>query len=212
MSTVYIYVLDTLADWEMGHIVAELNSGRYFKKNGQRITLKTVSYSEHPISTMGGMTIVPDCRIEDIAVDETSTLLLPGADTWSNPEHRPIIEKASELLSQGATVCAIRGATVALADFGLLDERRHTSNGPGFLEMFAPGYKGQGFYADEPSVVDGNLVTAGCTGSLLWAKQIIERMDVFRSDTLESWYAYFSTGKAEHFYALMQAASSGDEG
>lgn len=33
MFTVYIYVLDTLADWELGYVTAELNSGRFFKKD-----------------------------------------------------------------------------------------------------------------------------------------------------------------------------------
>lgn len=70
-------------------------------------------------------------------------LLLPGADTWNTPKHRAIIKKAEELLDVGATVCAICGATAALADHGLLDQRRHTSNGPGFLEMLSPGYQGQ---------------------------------------------------------------------
>jgi len=70
--------------------------------------------------------------------------------------------------------------------------------------MFAPGYKGTSFYVDEQSVADGNLITAGSTGALLWAKQIIEHLGVFQADKLESWYEYFSTGKPEHFFALMQ--------
>ena len=111
----------------------------------------------------------------------------------------------------GATVGAICGATTALANFGLLDNRRHTSNGQGFLEMFSPTYKGQNFYIDEPSVADNNLITANPTGSLLWARQIIERLGVFQSDTLEFWYEYFSTGKAESFYALMQTLPPNNE-
>jgi putative intracellular protease/amidase len=211
MFTIYVYVLDTLADWELGHVTSELNSGRFFKKGEERVSLKTVSLSKEQISTMGGMTIVPDCLIDDIVVNETSVLLLPGADTWNDPKHRAIIEKASEFLSLGAKVCAICGATAALANFGLLDKRPHTSNGPGFLEIVSPGYKGQSFYIDKPSVADNNLITAGSTGALLWAKQIIEHLDVFQSDTLESWYEFFSTGEPEHFYALMQTLPSGNE-
>ena len=30
MINVYNYVLDTLADWELGYVTAELNSGQYF--------------------------------------------------------------------------------------------------------------------------------------------------------------------------------------
>ena len=53
-----------------------------------------------------------------------------------------------------------------------------------------------------------SLITAGGTGALLWAKQIIGRLGVFRPDTLEAWYAYFSTGEAQHFFALMQTLPS----
>lgn len=208
MFTIYVYVLDTFADWELGHVISELNSGRFFKKDAQCVSLKTVSFTKEPIHTMGGLTIIPDCLIDDIIVNETSVLLLPGADTWNDPKHGAIIEKASEFLTLGATVCAICGATAALAGFGLLDNRPHTSNGPGFVEMVSPCYKGQSFYVDKPSVTDNNLITASSTGALLWAKQIIERLDVFETRTLEAWYDYFNTGKPEHSFALMQTLSS----
>ncbi len=211
MFLIYVYVLDTLADWELGYVISELNSGRFFKKGEQRVSLKTVSCSQEPIQTMGGMTVVPDCLIEDMVVSETSVLLLPGANTWNDPKHSAIIKKASEFLSTGATVCAICGATAALANFGLLDKRPHTSNGPGFLEMVSPGYKGQSYYINKPSVVDNNLITASSTGALLWAKQIIEHLGVFQSNTLESWYEYFRTGDPNHFFALMQTLPSGNE-
>ena len=211
MFTVYVYVLETLADWELGYVTSELHAGRFFKKDAECVSLKTVSYSKEPIHTMGGLTVIPDCLIDDVVVSETSVLLLPGADTWNDPKHGAIIKKASELLSIGATVGAICGATTALANFGLLDNRRHTSNGQGFLEMFSSTYKGQSFYIDEPSVADNNLITANPTGSLLWAKQIIERLGVFQSDTLEFWYEYFSTGKAESFFALMQTLPPNNE-
>lgn len=131
-------------------------------------------------------------------------LLLPGANTWDDSAHSAVIEKAGEFLSAGALVCAICGATAALANAGLLDQRRHTSNGVGYLDMVSPRYRGQSFYVDEPSVAESNLITAGSTGALLWAKQIMERLNVFRPDTLDAWYAYFSTGEAQHFFALMQ--------
>ena len=204
MFTVYVYVLDTLADWELGHVIAELNSGRFFKKDAPGVSVKTVGVSKEPVKTMGGLTIIPDCVINDIAVNEESVLLLPGANTWENPNHGAIIEKASELLSVGAMVCAICGATAALANAGLLDQKRHTSNGASYLEMVSPSYKGQGFYVEKPSVADHNLITASSTGALLWAKQIIERLKVFQPDTLDAWYTYFSTGEAQHFFALMQ--------
>ncbi len=211
MITVYVYVLDTLADWELGYVTAELNSGRFFKKDAQRLSLKTVGCSKAAVRTMGGMTIVPDCTLEEIAVQRDRVLLLPGADTWDDPKHRAVIEKAAEFLAAGATLGAICGATAALANAGLLDRRPHTSNGPGFLEMVSPGYRGQSFYVEDPAVADGSLITAGGVGALLWAKQIIARLDVFAPDTLEAWAAYFSTGEPAHFFALLQSLPSGKE-
>lgn len=211
MFTIYVYVLDTLADWELGHVISELNSGRFFRKDAPCVSVKTVSCSKEPIHTMGGLTVVPDCSIDDMIVSKTSILLLPGADTWNDPKHGAIIKKASEFLSLGATVCAICGATAALANLGLLDNRPHTSNGLGFLEMFCPDYKGQRFYVDQPSVADHNLITASSAGALLWAKQIIGHLGVFQADTLESWFDYFRTGEPEYFFALMQTLPSNSE-
>ncbi len=212
MFTVYVYVLDTLADWELGYVTAELQSGRFFQKGAQRVSLKTVGHDQTPIHTMGGMTVVPDCSVADMVVSEASVLLLPGADTWSDLKHGAILEKAGEFLACGATVCAICGATAALANVGLLNQRPHTSNGPGFLEMVSPAYQGQRFYVDQPSVADGNLITASATGALPWAKQIIERLGVFRASTLEAWHDYFRTGEPSYFFALMQTLPSCNEG
>ena len=211
MFKIYVYIFDTLADWELGYVTAELNSGRFFKKDAARVSVKIVGISKGPVKTMGGMTIVPDCVIDDIAVNDKSVLLLPGGNTWDNPKHGTIVKKAEELLSVGATVCAICGATVALANAGLLDQRPHTSNGTGFLEMTCPGYKGQSFYIDKLSVSDHNLITAGAAGALLWTRQIIEHLGVFQSDTLDFWYEFFNTGNPQFFFALMQTLSNTDK-
>ena len=211
MFKIYVYIFDTLADWELGYVTAELNSGRFFKKDAPRVSVKTVGISKEPVKTMGGLTIVPDCVIDDIAVNDKSVLLLPGGNTWDNPKHGTIVKKAEELLSVGATVCAICGATVALANAGLLDQRPHTSNGTGFLEMTCPNYKGQSFYIDKLSVSDHNLITAGAAGALLWTRQIIEHLGVFQSDTLNFWYEFFNTGDPQFFFALMQTLSNTDK-
>lgn len=205
MSVIYIYVLDTLADWEIGHVISELNSGRFFKKEAEQVSIKYVGYAKLPIKTMGGLTIVPDCEIEEVEMKESSILILPGADTWNDCKHTAIIDKAKQLLGIGATVCAICGATTALAKSGILDDRPHTSNGAGFLEMFVPEYHGQSYYVDCLSAADDNLITAGATGTLLWTKQIIERMNVFEKEALDAWYEYFRTGESQYFFKLMQA-------
>ena len=69
---------------------------------------------------------------------------------------------------------------------------------------------GDTVYAGQDGFLVNYLITASGTGALLWAKQIIERLGVFRADTLEAWHAYFSSGEARHFFALMQSLPERD--
>ena len=71
--------------------------------------------------------------------------------------------------------------------------------------MFCPEYKGTDNYIDKPAVRDGNLITAAATGALDMTRLILEFLDVFGAATLEHWYAYFSTGNANEFFAMMQS-------
>ncbi len=205
MATVYVYVMDTMADWEASYVMAELKSGRFFKKDAGEVELKTVSFSEKAVQSMGGLKITPDLTVDQIESRKENMLILPGSDKWNEPEHLEIQKKAQEFLSDGAAVAAICGATVALAGLGVLDERAHTSNGEGFLNMFCPNYKGEKHYVNSPSVRDGNLITAGATGGIMMAKLILEYLDVFRKDTLEYWYSYFTTGDPMAFFSMMQS-------
>ncbi|OWA34047.1 glutamine amidotransferase [Saccharibacillus sp. O16] len=203
MKYAYVYVLDTMADWELGWVTAQLNSGQYFKTPGSRLPVQTVGASSDPITTMGGMKILPDLTAEEMTLDTSAILLLPGANTWQDAKHLPILTKAKELLGAGSPVAAICGATAALANHGILDHRPHTSNGPGYLEWSCPAYQGSTHYRDEQVVTDGSLITAGSAGGLLLAREVLALLDVFREETLEAWYQYFSTGDASHFHALM---------
>ena len=94
MFTVYVYVLDMLADWEIGHVTAELHSRRFFKKDAPQVAVKTVGISREPVKTMGGLTVIPDGILDDVEIAETNVLLLPGADTWNDPKQTAVIEKA----------------------------------------------------------------------------------------------------------------------
>ncbi|WP_282799116.1 DJ-1/PfpI family protein [Lactococcus lactis] len=116
---------------------------------------------------MGGIRTIPDCLVQDIEINDNTVLLLPGVDIWAKDQHRVIIEKASILLSIGGVVGAICGATIALASFGLLDNRLHTSNDLTFLEMFSLSYNGKNYYRNENSVSNNNLITAGSSGALM---------------------------------------------
>lgn len=202
---VYVYVQDTWSDWEVGYVMAELNSGRFFKNKNEQFVVKTVGLTKDPITTMGGVSITPDLTLRAVTVESSAMLILVGGDTWQDPKHQPVVEKAKMLLDAGANVAAICGATSALAEAGLFDHRPHTSNGLQYLKMVAPHYQGDKYYKEDRAVSDGNLITASSAGPLQFARYILERLDVFSEEALEAWYNYFDTGEAKHFFALMSA-------
>ena len=50
-STAHLAIYNTLADWEVGHLLAELRTGRF---TGTPWNIVTVAESREPITTMGG--------------------------------------------------------------------------------------------------------------------------------------------------------------
>ena len=123
MTTVYVYVMNTMADWEISYCLAELNSKRFFRKNAGEILVKTVSHSKEPVKSMGGLTIIPDMVIKDIQTNKDNVLILPGSDRWGETENVEILEIAEHFLEAEGLVTAICGATVALANIGILDNK-----------------------------------------------------------------------------------------
>ena len=205
MSTIFFAVLDTLSDWEAGHVLAELRSGRFLKDPSRRYDVVLCGATLDTVTTMGGLHLKPDVLIGEIQPEQGDLLLLPGADTWLVPEQEPVIAKAREVLESKATVGAICGATLGLANAGLLDNRPHTSNDLDALKMFCPNYRGERFYVNEPAVTNDNLITASGLAPVEFAYHIFRQLDVMTPATLAAWHGLFNTRKPECFYALMNS-------
>jgi len=201
LNNCYLYVLNTMADWEIAYLTAELNSGR-FLKNG-KVTISKMSKNSNPVISMGGMSINVDLQLSEVEFSAGDLLILPGADTWMEEEHRCVIEMVESLTERGVIVAAICGATVALAKAGILNSRKHTSNGRGFLEMMCPEYKGSDNYIDCPAVCAGNLITASGLAPLDFTYEILKRTAVMKEETATAWYKLYSTKESQYFYELM---------
>lgn len=202
---VYLYVFDTMSDWEVGYLIAELNSGRYFKKELAPLEVVAVGIDKNPVTTMGGLKILPSISIDECMLGSTDVFILPGGDTWGESIHEPVLQKASTSLKEGTVVAAICGATVGLAKMGLLDSRRHTSNDLEFLKMICPNYRGDQYYEMEPAVTDGNLVTASGIAPLEFAMHVLKVLDVFTPETLHSWFNLYQTKEPKYFFELMNS-------
>ena len=202
---VFLYVFNTMSDWEYGYLIAELNSGRYFKKDLVPLKVITVGANKEMITTMGGLSIKPDISLDECTFESKDLLILPGGTTWSEEIHQPILERIGQALKLGTIVAAICGATEGLANMGYLDSRKHTSNSLEYIKMVCPNYKGENFYEMEPVVTGENLVTASGVAPLEFAMEVLKKIDVFAPDTLHSWYNLNKTYKPEYFFQLMNS-------
>ena len=200
-QTVHLAVYDTLADWEYGYAVAGINDPQFQKEPG-RYRVVTVGATRDAITTMGGVRIVPDMSIDELAPEYSAMLILAGAHTWDSKENGVFADAARRFLEAGVPVAAICGATFGLADAGLLDDRKHTSSDVRYLE-FSPNYRGFPLYQNVPAMTDGPLITAGPAHPLEFAREVFAKLELFTPETLDAWFGYYSTGDASYFFKLV---------
>ena len=96
-AKVYLYVFDTMSDWEASYLIAELNSGRYFKKGLAPLEVITVGIDSNPVTTMGGLKILPSISIDECMLKSADVLILPGGNTWTEAIHEPMLKKLLKL-------------------------------------------------------------------------------------------------------------------
>lgn len=203
-STVHCFVFDTLADWEYGFAVAGINNTQFHRvPNAWQV--KTVALRREPVVTSGGVRIIPDLALDEVAPADSRMLILPGGDTWDEGGNIEAVDKARDFLARGVPVAAICGATAGLARGGLLDDVRHTSNAREYIA--ATGYRGGALYQEEPAVTDGDIITAASMAPLEFAYHIYRRLDLYAPEVLEAWYGLFSTRKPEYFAELLRLVS-----
>lgn len=96
MKKVYVYLLDDMAECEIGYILQAFSMEKLLKNGTKEFEVKTVSFNKEPVLTLGGLTIVPDYTISEVDFNASTALLLPGSSTWGSKENQEILEKAQE--------------------------------------------------------------------------------------------------------------------
>jgi putative intracellular protease/amidase len=194
-------VYNTLADWEVGAATAHINRDLWQREPGT-FQVRTVGLTAEPVTTMGGMRIVPDVVLADLAPADSAMLILAGADTWESGELVPFARKAREFLDAGVPVAAICGATFGLPAEGLLDTRAHTSNAVEYLAY--SGYSGADRFVPESAVTDGDLITASGTTPFAFAREVLARLGVYEPHVLDAWYRLYGHSDPAGFAILAE--------
>jgi putative intracellular protease/amidase len=204
-KTVHLFVFDGLADWEPGYAVSGINNPAFqLRPGGYRV--RTVGLGPQPVTTRGGLRVLPDTILDALDPAASTMLILPGGDAWDQGGNTEATETARAFLAASVSVAAICGATAGLARAGLLDDRKHTSNARDYLK--ATGYAGGALYADEPAVTDGDLITASGIAPVDFAYHVFKRLDLYRADVLDAWLGLFKTGDPVYYSALLRATQA----
>lgn len=200
--TVHVAVFDTLADWEIGHLTAHLRNGQFQLAPGS-IEIVTVGLTTEPVTTMGGLRVVPDLALADLDPAASAMLVLPGGEQWESGALADFVAAAERFVAAGVPVAAICGATFALAAGGLLDDRRHTSNDAGYLA--ASGYAGGELYEVAPVVADRDVITATAVAPAELAAAVFARLGTHAPAVIDSWRKLYADRDPAGYFELVSA-------
>ena len=183
----YMLVFDGFADWEPASALAELR--RTFG-----LSVQTVGLTRNPVTSMGGLKVQPDLRISEAQPNLAGILILPGGDAWMRGEINEVTSLIHGFNEAGHTVAAICAATLSLAHAGLLDDRRHTSNGSQFIPKYVPKYKGHELYQKLRAVTDRSVITANGLAPFAFAAEIFRAVAPDRASDIATYEALYSRG------------------
>jgi putative intracellular protease/amidase len=189
---VHVLVFEGFADWEPAYALAEL------RRSGKRAVV-AVGFDLEPVTSMGGLRVVPDRSITAIQPSEVEILILPGGDFWEGSYPRIELNRVlNELVAAQVPVAAICGATLAVAHAGLLNDRRHTSNLPGYITEHCINYSGGSLYEAVPAVNDRGVITASGLAPVDFAREIFKQLRIFSAQDQELWFDMFKHGRIPH--------------
>ena len=184
---VLIFLFDGYSDWEISYITPELCKRTeyeviYFSIDGK------------PVVSMGRLNVLPGKSLNDVDANAAEILILPGGYAWEKCELTEVDDLAKTMATNGKTIAAICGATIRLAQLGLLDSVKHTSNVLFYLKQMAPKYKGDVNYVEAEAVADQNIITAGGIYPIDFAKAILTKLDSTNETAINKWFQLFKHG------------------
>jgi putative intracellular protease/amidase len=184
-----VLVFEGFADWEPAHALAEL------RRSGKR-SVVAVGFDLEPVTSMGGLRVVPDRALNVIQPSEIEILILPGGDFWESSYPQDELNRAlNDLVAAGVPIAAICAGTLAVARAGLLNDRRHTSNMPGYIAEQSPDYSGSSLYEAVPAVNDNGVITASGLAPVEFAREIFKQLTIFTAADEELWFDMFKHGR-----------------
>ena len=145
-------IFDRLADWETPYALCAITRSEKFE-------VVTVGFSQQPITTMGGLKLIPEIPLPYVDQDEASIFILPGGEMWERQSDANLQQLLLKLHEAQVPIAAICGGTLEVVRAGLTHKLRHTSNSKQYLKTNVSDYKDEAFYVDQLAVTDQHIIT-----------------------------------------------------
>lgn len=189
MARAYMLLFDGYADWELGNVLAEL------RRLGQ-LEVVSVGFAETAVISMGGLRVTIDMALSEVDLNDVLIFIIPGGYMWEGDYPFAEIDSfLKRLLKAQIPVAAICAATTVLARAGLFKDRKHTSNSKKYLSKMYPQYADGANYVDALSIRDRHVITASGLGSVDFAMEILEELDLATAEIRTLWYEAFKQCK-----------------
>lgn len=177
---IYVLIFDKFSDWEAPYALWAISgSGRF--------EVVTVGFSKEPVKSIGGLTVLPDIRIDDVKIEDAAMLIVPGGDLWEQ-EFSEVTGLLQKLNEAEVPVAAICGGTLAAIRAGIANGKTHTSNDLSYVKEFVPDYRDESFYAQQPAVTGGNIITANGLSPVEFGLEIIKTLKLYDEADTEKWF------------------------
>lgn len=170
MTKIVTILTEGFADWETTLLNAVAHT--YYK-----VETHYATPGGKPVTSSGGMRVTPDLAAEDVKPEAFDAVIICGGSAWQGGNPPDISALLQATRDKGTLLGLICDATWAGAKAGVLDDIRHTSNGPGYLDP--TGYQGGALYRDTAAAIsDRRIVTAAGTSPVAFMSAIMEGLGV----------------------------------
>ena len=186
MTRAITILTENFADWETAlfNSTARLYYGVY---------TEFATQGGQPVTSSGGMLVTPQLALEDISLDELDLLMVCGGSSWQSGKAPDVSALLRAARARNIVLAGICDGTRVLAQAGVLDNVRHTSNGADNLAT--TGYAGAALYQDVPwAVADQGVITAPGTAPVSFTREVLRSLGI-ADDNL---HAYLAMHGAEH--------------
>ncbi|MCX4294758.1 MAG: DJ-1/PfpI family protein [Prevotella sp.] len=202
MSNEILYILlPDYAAHEAVYLSQAIASDEYALKEHPRFVNKVVAPTLEPVKSIGGFRTLPDYSF-DTMPDDYAALVLIGGFGWTMPVAERVIPIVKQAVENGKIVGAICNGASFMAKCGLLNNVRHTGNGPEQLRLWGgENYTNPEGYVHAQAVSDRNIVTANGSATLEFARELLLLLENDTPERIEMYYQFNKQGFCSLFPA-----------